>query len=86
MTLMLVEFMKERTKQLLDQLEQAHDWECETRGAGARLVHRSTCRVCGFTRTRTIDPNNGNHESYTFATFHGEAVTLAEAAAVVCCQ
>jgi hypothetical protein len=78
--------MKDRTRKLLDTIENAHDWEEGQvySGGGTQLSSTDTCRICGMTRRYFSDHQNGVYGRYTFATHDGRELTLKEAAELEC--
>lgn len=79
--------MKTRTKELLDKIDAAHDWnDGQVRGgSGDVLTSTDTCRICGLER----DWNSGSRQndinpSTSFRTARGEDITLRDAAGLEC--
>lgn len=79
--------MKEQTKELLDKVDEAHDW-AEGRtygGSGTQLSSTDTCRICGLRRHWFSDRQNGVDGEYRFSDSEtGEDLTLRQAAARGC--
>ena len=78
--------MKKRTQELLDKINEAHDWqEGQTHGgSGTQLSSTDRCRVCGLARRWFSDRQNGVDGEYTFADSRGNTLTLREAADWTC--
>ncbi len=80
--------MKDRTKQLLDQIEVGHDWRCGQVYGGQGDVYTSTdeCRICGLVRKwHSGSRQNSISASTTFFPAHSEEpIPLREAAALKC--
>ena len=80
--------MKETTRALLDQIDQAHDWaEGQVwSGGGTKMSQTDTCRVCGLRRHSHTDPQNGVDEwEYRFSDGESDAdLSLRQAAARTC--
>ena len=79
--------MKASTLNLLDQLEEKHDWEQGQvyGGGGTRLSSTDTCRVCGLSRHWFSDRQNSVSDRYSFTDSNGINVTLRDAAVIKCC-
>jgi len=79
--------MKTRTKELLDKIDAAHDWD-EGRvygGSGDSMSSTATCRICGLKRHWDSGSRQNNiNASTTFETARGEEIPLREAAALEC--
>ena len=79
--------MKDSTKKLLAQVDDAHDWQegqCYS-GGGTELHATDTCRVCGLRRHWRNDPQNDIDDEYRFSDSEtGEDLTLRQAAARGC--
>ena len=78
--------MKQTTKALLAEVEEAHDWsEGQVYGGGGtRYSSLDTCQACGMTRRWFTDSQNGVGATYTFATARGEDLSLRAAVALGC--
>jgi hypothetical protein len=78
--------MKSKTKQLLDQVFENHDWDLGTcwGGGGTRLSSTDVCRVCGLQRDWFKDSQNGVDDRYSFASPDGQPITLRDAAVLDC--
>lgn len=79
--------MKERTRQLYDAVDEAHDWaEGQVRGgSGTQLSSTDICRVCGLRRHWFSDRQNGIEGEYRFSDGEtGGDLTLRQAAARGC--
>jgi len=76
----------QRTAELLQKIEDAHDWlEGQRRSdGGTRLYSTDVCRICGLQRHFLSDEQNGNHGGYTFRDAQGHDLTLREAAQEEC--
>lgn len=61
--------MKAKTQQLLDRIDEAHDWSQGQvyGGSGTRLSSTDTCRVCALRRHWSSDTQNGNDGEYRFS-------------------
>lgn len=79
--------MKEATKQMLEEIDGAHDWLGGQvyGGSGTRLSSTDTCRVCGLRRHFFSDSQNGVGREYRFSDGEtGEDLTLRQALARGC--
>jgi hypothetical protein len=77
---------KELTKELLEKVDEKHDWR-EGRvwgGNGTYLSSTDVCRICGLQRHWESDRQNGIDWEYTFSDEQGQPLTLREAAAREC--
>jgi hypothetical protein len=78
--------MKEKTRILLDQVDEAHDWingRAYSNG-GTELHTTDTCQVCGLQRHYKSDTQNGIEGYYWFSDSHGEELTLIQAIGHAC--
>jgi hypothetical protein len=75
-----------RTAELLEKVNAAHDWEGGQvyGGSGTQLSSTDTCRVCGLERQRFSDSQNGVDVRFTFQDSKGTKLTLREAAELKC--
>lgn len=75
------ENMKERTKELLDKVDEAHDWiEGQTYSGGGTEYHSTDeCQVCGLRRHYQSDEQNGIEPHYRFSTAANGDLSLLEA-------
>lgn len=79
--------MKETTRKLLAQIDEAHDWaEGQIRGgSGLQLSQTDTCRVCSLRRHWFSDRQNGIEDQYRFSDGeNGEDLSLRQAAVRGC--
>jgi hypothetical protein len=79
--------MNQRTKELLEKIDAAHDWACgQTRGGGGDVYTTAdTCRICGLERHWSSGSRqNDVPASTTFITSKGDRITLREAVALEC--
>jgi hypothetical protein len=79
--------MKEKTQELLDQVEEQHDWDDHgvRGGGGTYLSNIYVCRCCGLTKKWENDTQNNIEDRHTFSDFRGNAITLLEASEMECC-
>ena len=61
--------MKERTKELLEKVDEEHDWiEGQVYSGGGTEYHSTdTCQVCGLRRHYRSDIQNGVEGHYRFS-------------------
>lgn len=61
--------MKARTREMLDEIDDAHDWAIgRTYSNGGTELHETDeCRVCALRRHFTSDKQNGNDGEYRFS-------------------
>lgn len=61
--------MKEKTKELLEQIGEAHDWVGrQPRSSGGTELHwTEECQICGLRRHYQQDTQNGNPGRYRFS-------------------
>jgi hypothetical protein len=81
--------MKDKTKKLIEQLEQNHDWEHgQTRGGGGtRYSSTSACRVCALRWHSFSDSQNGIENQYRFSDGEtGEDLSLRQAVTRGCVE
>ncbi len=79
--------MKARTKELLDKIDENHDWRRGQvyGGSGDSYNSRDECRVCGLQRHwDSGSRQNDIPSSTTFTTATGDSVTLRDAANLDC--
>ena len=78
--------MKDSTKKLLEEVQEAHDWSNGQvyGGGGTRYSSTDTCQACGMTRRWFTDSQNGVSDTYTFALQSGESISLRSAADLGC--
>ena len=79
--------MKQRTKELLDQIEAKHDWSRgQTYAAGGdEYTYSDKCRICGLVRDWSSGSRqNGIGAFTTFQDSHGNVITLRDASALDC--
>lgn len=79
--------MKDTTKALLEQIEEAHDWQEGQMYSGGGTIFKSTdvCRVCSLRRHYFSDSQNGVSGSYRFSDGEtGEDLSLRQAVARGC--
>lgn len=79
--------MKETTKQLLAQIDEAHDWQDGQvySNGGTTLRSTDTCRVCSLRRHYFSDRQNGVSAEYRFSDGEtGADLSLRQAAGREC--
>lgn len=80
--------MKQRTKELLEKIDELHDWSHgQTRGGGGDVyTSTDTCRVCGLERHWHSGSRQNSIPSSTtfFAANSDQPIPLREAAALEC--
>jgi hypothetical protein len=78
--------MKDSTKKLLEEVQEAHDWSDGQvyGGGGTRYSTLDTCQACGMTRRWFTDSQNGVGDTYTFTLQSGESISLRAAVAIGC--
>ena len=61
--------MKNTTRELLNKVKEAHDWnEGQTHGgSGTKMDRTDICRVCSLRRHWSSDTQNGNNGEYRFS-------------------
>jgi hypothetical protein len=61
--------MKDSTKQMLESIDNAHDWQEGQMysGGGSRMSSTDICRVCSLRRHYLSDEQNGIDEQYRFS-------------------
>ena len=61
--------MKERTKEMLEQVDGEHDWiDGQTYSNGGTELHSTdTCQVCNLRRHFKCDPQNGIERHFRFS-------------------
>lgn len=75
-----------RYTELLDQIDEAHDFEDgQTYGhGGTAMSSTDVCRICGLKRLYFTDSQNGVDSRWTFETHCGKEIPLREAAELEC--
>lgn len=79
--------MKAKTEELLNQIDEAHDWnEGQVMGGGGtRLSSTDMCRICSLRRHYFSDHQNGVKPEYRFSDgVTGNDLSLRQAAARGC--
>ena len=79
--------MKARTREMLNELDEKHDWMIGSPcfGIGAELYRIDKCRVCAMKRKWRTDRQNGIEDEYTFIDgLTGDEISLGQAVARKC--
>lgn len=60
--------MKPRTKEMLNEIDEKHDWMIGSTysGIGGELYRTDKCRICAMKRKWRTDRQNGIEDEYTF--------------------
>ena len=81
--------MKDSTKKLLAQVDDAHDWQLGQAysGGGTELHSTDVCRVCGLRRHWRNDSQNDIEDEFRFSDSEtGDDLTLRQAVARGCAE
>lgn len=78
--------MKESTRQMLNEVTEAHDWRRGQvyGGGGTKYSSTDTCRACGLQKHYFSDHQNCIDGEYTFSDADGNPITLRQAAQKGC--
>ena len=79
--------MKPRTKEMLNEIDEKHDWMIGNTYTDGGLAMHSTdkCRVCAMKREWRTDRQNGIEDEYTFIDgLTGKEISLGQAVARKC--